>query len=182
MYDYNKILSFSFSPIINQKNNIISEEFEKNNFLKNIVITEKLDNCIVLSNQIDQKSFLATSKINSESHIYPALKDLEIHGKYIKYNKESVFHISNIIDNRCGYYLSYKELEYISNEISIPLIPIIYRGSFDLIGDLQKFLDKEIDKESFFGGPRRGLIVKTLHTFHNSDFNKVVAKYTKETP
>jgi len=169
--------------------------------LKDIIITEKLDGgnaCLKNGNvyarthsvSTEHASFSQLKQINDfliNVKEHSDLSSLDIFGENmqaihsIEYiNLKSPFYIFNIKNNENNFWLSYKGIEMISKSLNLPLVPEVYRGSFDSIRDLQDFLDKEIEKESFLGGPREGFVVRPLESFSDDMFSTHVAKYVRK--
>ena len=197
MSKYNRTFHFSFSPEIHSDDKTIDKQAEKENFLKDIIITEKLDggNACFKNGEVyarthstptDHASFSMLKQINSYIK-KNNIESLDIFGENmqaihsIEYsNLKSPFYLFNIKNKETNFWLSYKYLELISKKLKLPLTPEVYRGDFKSIKDLQEFLEKEIKKESFLGGQREGFVIRPLESFSDDMFSTHVAKYVRK--
>ena len=193
---YPRTFHFPFSPEIHSDDKTIDVKYLKNFIGRNIVITEKLDwgnTCIT------QGGVFARSHSEIASHasfspikalwakLYSELNDslflywenlTGIHS--IEYtNLTSNFYLFSILQNK-EYFNSWNEVENFAKSLDIPVVPVIFKGQMKSIKELEIFLCKEIDKESFVGGEREGFVVRIEEWFSINDMDKYIAKYVRK--
>ncbi len=74
---------------------------------------------------------------------------------------------------------NWKTIESLSNDLSIPLVPVIFKGKFTSIDEITKFFRNERMKPSAYGIEREGFVMRTIDDFNGSDFSLNVCKFVR---
>lgn len=190
---YPRTYHLPWSPGMNRDDRMIEDaaQFEG----KEVIITEKMDG----ENSTLYSDYTHARSINSGSHpsrnwlknfwaqlCYNIPTDWRICGENlyakhaIQYSKEngnalnSYFYMFSIWDEK-NICLSWEETETWAILLEIPLVPIIYKGIWDIkvINELNKKMDQNI-------GTVEGYVVRITDEFHYSQFRHSVAKYVRK--
>jgi len=192
---YPRTYHFSFSQEIHSDDKRISKEAEENNFInKLLVITEKLDGgnaCLkqgkvfarTHATEATHPSFSMLNQINA--FLKDKIQNFELFGENmqgihsIEYSKIlSPFYIFNI--RKDNLWFDWNTIEQISKNLKIPTAPVVFKGQFSSMKELQEFLENELKKESFLGGEREGFVIRPLDSFTDKEFPNVVAKFVRK--
>lgn len=153
---------------------------------KDIVATGKLDgqNTSIYSDYLHARSISGTThesmnwiKSYASTFQYKIHENWRICGEdvyathSIRYNNlESYFYVHSIFDayNVC---LSYDDTCIVAKELGLQMVPLLYRGKFDL-----KKL-KSLYKPTLNGDPLEGFVIRNAYEFQYDDFSQNVAKF-----
>lgn len=199
MKKYNRTYHFSFSPEIKSDDKTLSTQAEKNFINKELIITEKLDggnaclhkNLVFARTHAQEASHSSFSMLKSISAIlnaYEDRRDILLNHMVFGENMEGIHSIeySNLTDpfyifniKKESVWLSWNEIEDLSKQLRLPIVPVIFRGSFKNIKELEEFLNEELRKESVLGAKREGFVVRPASEFNDNEFSSVVGKYVR---
>ncbi len=159
-----------------------------------IVITEKLDgsNCAITKDGVYGRSHIDFSKNpwdnearnlqrivgrDLDEDVYLFGENMEgIHS--IEYsNLSSYFYLFGVRDNNI--WISWDDVEEYSYLLSIPTVPILWKGSVDSEKDLDKLVSKLTSNKSKLGGELEGIVIRNADNFHNDDFESNVSKWVR---
>jgi len=90
-------------------------------------------------------------------------------------NLKSYFYLFGVWDSNYEWCFDWDVVESTAKELSLELVPILYRGKFDL--DILRELSKI---KSYEGNEVEGFVVRTIKGFPRSDFCLCVAKFVRE--
>ncbi|MCY3809549.1 MAG: RNA ligase family protein [Gemmatimonadetes bacterium] len=157
-----------------------------------VVVTEKLDGSNVL---IHRGKVYGRSVADEAAHKWMAMvkkhhawkvnePDAYLYGEdiygvhsieYGAVREEATFHAFALRDSR-GDFSSVAALERFTAERSIPVVPVVYRGSFVSLTEMRLFLEGEQAKQSVLGGEREGTVVRIADGFASPEFARNVCK------
>jgi hypothetical protein len=188
---YPRTYHFPFSPEIHADDKIHQDPVFFVN--KEIVITEKLDggNTSLRKGQVYARSIEGPATHPSFSmtknlYSYKSLNLVEtVYGENLEgihsieyHNLQDCFFVFAVLDAHNNW-LSFDAMTAFCEVHQFSRVPLIFRGTFDSLGNLQKFLDTEIKKESHLGGQREGFVVRIVDGFPFDRFSEKVAKYVR---
>lgn len=73
-------------------------------------------------------------------------------------------------------FASFAEVESYAVDHGIPVVPVLHRGRFDSLADIQSFFDRAHSRPSVLGGDREGLVLRVADGFPASEFTYNVCK------
>ena len=156
-----------------------------------VVVTEKLDggNTMVHRGEVYARSVSAPSRDKWMAMVrkHTAWKvqddDLYLYGEDI-YAVHSIEY-APVAEDRTFYafairrgnrFASFAEVEAYAREHGIPVVPVLYRGRFDSVAAIQRFLDGAHAGPSLLGGDREGVVLRLADGFPASAFARNVCK------
>jgi hypothetical protein len=165
-------------------------------FLNNeIVITEKLDgsntsitkdgvygrsHADFTRNSWDQKSWELWNFINTDLSDGVYLFGEGMYGIHsIEYSDlESYFYLFGVRDN--GVWLSWDEVEEYSYILSIPTVPVLFKGIIKTEEEFNLIVDRLVSEESGLGGKREGIVIRNANSFNDDVFSRNVGKWVRK--
>lgn len=160
-----------------------------------IIITEKLDG---------ENSSLEAGGCFARTHAHPSthtsadlLKSFHASIKYkipkgIQLFGENLFAVHSIAYNELPAYfllfnvrdlnyqepvwLEWQEIEMWAEEIGVPTVPVLFRGTFTSEQELKKVIRSFMAQPSVCGGIREGVVARIASAFVDNDFDKYVMK------
>ena len=198
MKKYPRTFHLPFSPEVHSDDKVINPMYLKNFIGREVVISEKMDgenSCL----KGDQGVFARSHQIQTKNpwttllkqHYYENLQNIN---KDIWYFMENLYAVHSIEYKELkeyflmfGAYLSkddlwasWHEVELLSTTINLKTPPVLFKGEFTSIKDIQKWMDSEIKKPSKYGKEREGFVIRVSGAFRGEDFHKNVAKYVRK--
>ena len=162
-----------------------------------IVISEKIDggNCSLEHDYIyarthskpaDHPSF-DIIKAHHANIKYRIPKNIQLFGENvyalhsIAYTKlPGYFLLFNVRDTEKGIWESWDMVEQWAEEINVPTVPILFKGSVSSIDELKNITEQLSSEPSACGGLREGVVVRIADSFKDDDFSKYVSKWVRE--
>lgn len=154
-----------------------------------VVVTEKLDgeNTTYYSDgnfharSLDSTMHPSRNYAKSICYKFISNNKLAFHCENV-YAKHSIFYnaltdfvyLFGVSNPEKDFFLDWNKIEEISNEINIPLAPILFKGKW---GDFNH--DSIWPRESAFGPECEGYVVRLTKAFSFSDFSKSVMKFVR---
>jgi len=190
---YPRTLHLPFSMEVHKDDKVIRD---CSNFInREVVITEKLDggNCCFHDGKTYARSTTQETKCETFHFVKRAIawktKDIKHHFFYgenlyakhsISYNKlESFFNLFAVRDSEL--WLSWSEVEHLSEMVfECPTVPVLFRGIFKSIQEIENWMYKEIKKPSAYGEEREGFVIKVTHRYPIEDHSSCVAKFVRK--
>jgi len=191
---YPRTFHLPFSPEVHSDDKVLHDI---SGFIgKEIIISEKADGgntCLskdgVFARSHGQQTDCSTFDYIKAVHYFPKKYDMNKDFKYygenlyaihsIKYtNLKDYFYLFGISDKEN--FLSYIDMVKEATRMGFKSVPVVFRGIFKTEKELNTFLDKEIKKDSYWGGEREGFVLRTPESFKIEDFSKNVVKYVRE--
>ena len=75
-----------------------------------------------------------------------------------------------------GNFASFAELEAYADGKGIPVVPVLFRGQFDSVGEIRAFLERAHCEPSALGGEREGVVLQLARGFPEREFAGNVCK------
>jgi hypothetical protein len=191
---YKRTFHFPFSPEVHSDDKVQYDLSELIN--KEIVITEKADGGNTGFNK--DNLFARTHAIPTDCPTFDYIKSVHYFPKRHLFNKDYMYFGENLYAIHSITYTALEDYLYIFNiqnkefmlsfddmvkeaeRLDFKTVPVVFRGIFKSEKELENFLNKEIEKESFFGGEREGFVVRVAEEFKVNDFAKKVIKYVRK--
>jgi hypothetical protein len=76
------------------------------------------------------------------------------------------------INNEENIWYSWDEVELWAEELNVPTVPVLYRGTLQSESELQYIIESFMDKHSLCGGIREGVVIRVSDSFNDEDFSK----------
>ena len=73
-------------------------------------------------------------------------------------------------------FASFADLERYAQERAIPVVPVLFRGRFQSVAAIRRFIVSAHSKPSVLGGEREGVVLRVAEAFPSADFAKNVCK------
>lgn len=164
-----------------------------------IVITEKLDGS---NSSLESDGCFARTHAGSPTH--PSFDVLKAFHAQIKYKissgvqlfGENCYALHSIIYNELpGYFLlfnvrdlnyqparwlDWSEVELWSQEIGVPTVPVLFKGTVSSEKELQQLTEDLAAQPSACGGEREGVVVRIESSFTDLEFKKCVMKMVRK--
>lgn len=193
---YPRTYHLPFSPEVHSDDKVINEQYLENFINRKVIITEKLDGgntCLKNGNVYARTHSAPTSHPSFDpiKNIYASIfyliedKNLEIYGENmyaihsIEYtNLTSYFYVFAM--KRNNEWLSFDEVSTIAKELGLQTAPIVFRGTFKSIKEIEIFMHQSLKTPSLLGGEKEGFVIRIADNFKNEDFKKYVAKYVRK--
>ena len=77
---------------------------------------------------------------------------------------------------RDGTFSSFQTMVDYAQERDIPVVPILFEGSFRSVGEIQNFVSKAHTELSVLGGEREGIVIRLARAFPAEEFKYNVCK------
>ena len=193
MSKYPRTYHLPFSPEVHSDDKVLHDISK---FIgQEIIITEKGDGgntCLsddVYARSHSQGTDCPTFDYIKNVHFYSKKHTFK---KDYKYYGENLYAIHSIVyTNLKDYFymfgvsnktefLSFDDMREEGNRVGFEVVPVVFRGTINSEKDLEKLLEIEIKKDSFWGGEREGFVIRTPESFPIEDFSKNVVKYVRE--
>ena len=191
------------SPSISQENNMGPLVFHSpSRFIgEEIVITEKLDGLNVMlqrgevyarsvaSGPAKPQPWLAmVKKHHAWKFAPPAPTHIAIYGEdiygvhSIKYGPvpENQTFYAFASARRPGVFASFQETERLASANAIPMVPVLFRGKFQSLRELEDFLRHEHSSPSRLGGEREGMVIRLAGEFTFAEFDRCATKSVRK--
>ncbi len=83
---------------------------------------------------------------------------------------------------RCadGSYSSFQALVEYAQKRDIPVVPLLFEGSFDSVDNIRNFVNRAHADPSVLGGAREGVVIRLARAFPASEFHLNVCKSVRE--
>lgn len=83
---------------------------------------------------------------------------------------------------RCadGSYSSFQSLVEYAQKRDIPVVPLLFKGSFDSVDSVRNFINRAHMEPSALGGAREGVVIRLARAFPASEFHLNVCKSVRE--
>ena len=157
-----------------------------------VVVTEKLDggNTLLHAGQVYARSVSVPSNDKwmamvkkhhawkvSEPEVY--LYGEDIYGVHsIEYDpvpEQETFRAFALRDGE-GAFAPFSELEAYAKSREIPVVPVLFRGSFQSVAEIRAFVERAHGESSALGGAREGVVLRLARGFPASEFASNVCK------
>lgn len=210
---YPKTPHLPFSPEVKDDDISLNEHHCSLFVNQEVIITEKVDggNCQLFqgkvyarttSKEATHKSFSAIKQLYSQfSYMVP--DEIAIFGENmfgihsIEYDAlESFFYMFGVMDysnnnngeassdsTEDGRWWSWEQVEEYADQIGVPTVPVLFKGTFSSVQQIKDWMEKEMRKRSSAVGGRdgaEGFVIRTVHGFANKDFERCVAKFVRK--
>ena len=157
-----------------------------------VVVTEKLDggNTLLHAGKVYARSVSAPSegkwmamvkkhhswKVN-EPDVYLYGEDIYgVHSiEYEPVPEHETFHAFALRDGT-GAFASFAEVEAYTKEREIPVVPILFNGSFRSVAEARAFVERAQAESSVLGGEREGVVLRLARGFRAEEFSINVCK------
>ncbi len=187
---YPKTLSWPWSPGKARKSGIHPEP---HCFVgAPVVVTEKLDggNTLLHGGKVYARSVSAPSEAKwfamvKKHHAWKVtdpgiyLYGEDIYGvhtiAYDAVSEDKTFYAFSIRDGR-GAFMPFSKVEAYAEMRNIPIVPVLFRGTFNSLSELREFIDDAHRESSVLGGEREGVVIRLARGFPDSEFQYHVCK------
>ena len=159
---------------------------------REIVLTEKIDggNTLLHKGKVYARSVSGPSEapwmaMVRKHHAWKVLEpDVLLYGEdiyavhsiaYAPVPEAETFHAFALRDLQ-GHFASFDALERYVEEKGIPLVPILYRGTFSSVVDLADWITEAHAEPSALGGDREGVVIRLANAFPEDEFACSVCK------
>ena len=157
-----------------------------------VVVTEKLDggNTLLHAGKVYARSVSAPSegkwmamvkkhhswKVN-EPDVYLYGEDIYgVHSiEYEPVPEHETFHAFALRDDT-GAFASFAEVEAYAKEREIPVVPVLFNGSFRSVAEARAFVERAQAEPSVLGGEREGVVLRLARGFRAEEFSNNVCK------
>jgi hypothetical protein len=89
------------------------------------------------------------------------------------------FLLFNVRDLVRSMWLSWEEVELWAQEIEVPTVPVLFRGTISSEAELKKLVLSFMQEPSCCGGVREGVVARVAAQFADDDFSRCVAKFVR---
>lgn len=79
-----------------------------------------------------------------------------------------------------GSYSSFQALVEYAQKRDIPVVPLLFKGSFDSVDSVRDFINRAHTEPSALGGAREGVVIRLARAFPASEFHLNVCKSVRE--
>lgn len=187
---YPKTLSWPWSPGIGRQSRVHQEPLR---FIGSpVVVTEKLDggNTLLHKGKVYARSVSAPSEAKwfamvKKHHAWKVTEpDVYLYGEdiygvhsiaYDPVPEDRTFYVFAVRDNT-GAFAPFSDVETYARRRKIPVVPVLFRGTFSSIKELRAFIDNAHGESSALGGAREGVVIRLACGFSTSDFQHSVCK------
>ena len=187
---YPKTLSWPWSPGIGRQSRVHPEPLR---FVGSpVVVTEKLDggNTLLHKGKVYARSVSAPSEAKwfamvKKHHAWKVTEpDVYLYGEdiygvhsiaYDPVPEDRTFYAFAICD-ATGAFAPFSEVEAYARRRNIPMVPVLFRGTFSSIKELRAFIDNAHGESSVLGGEREGVVIRLACGFSTSEFMHSVCK------
>jgi len=190
---YNRTFHFPFSPGATNDDKIATSMDRLIGVP--IVITEKIDGS---NTSLEEDGCFARTHSGPPSHAsFDQLKALHASVKYMIpdyiqlfgewcYAKHSIeyselpgyFLLFNVreLTMASPYWYSWKEVEMWAEEIGVPTVPVLFKGTVSSEKELKELVESFMNQPSACGGIREGVVARVAKEFYDDDFSSCVMK------
>lgn len=198
MDKYPRTYHLPFSPEVHNDDKIIYNHCLKNFIGTEVVITEKLDG--------QNQTFKGHSGVYARSHAVETQLPWDTYVKQYYYNNlhlidpnvwyifENMFAIHSIDYEKLDHYIhmfatyfediemwgSWDEVEQYAKSINVPYTPVLFRGIFKNIQEIEKWMNIYIKEPSAYGSEREGFVIRITDRIPAKDFSFYMAKYVRK--
>ena len=161
-----------------------------------VVATEKLDggNTLLHAGQVYGRSVSVPSNdkwmaMVKKHHAWKVcepgvyLYGEDIYGVHsIEYDpvpERETFHAFALRDEE-GAFAPFSELEAYTKARGIPVVPVLFRGSFQSVAEIRAFVERAHGESSALGGAREGVVLRLARGFPVSEFPSNVCKSVRQ--
>ena len=96
-----------------------------------------------------------------------------------RYPSMRTFHAFALRDGT-GAFASFAEVEAYAKERDIPIVPVLFNGSFQSVAETRAFMERAQAEPSVLGGEREGLVLRLARGFPASEFPNNVCKSVRK--
>ena len=75
-----------------------------------------------------------------------------------------------------GAFASFAEMSAFAIRREIPIIPVLFEGSFHSVAEIRAFVDQAHEESSVLGGEREGIVIRLARGFSESEFSLNICK------
>lgn len=205
MIKYPRTYHFSFSPEIKSDDKTIPFS-ELGNFLhKEYVILEKMDgqnNCLkginsstgeypgVFARTHSQETklpwdYLLIAKYHQlkytlKEDTWYFLENLFGEHSIVYEDLDNYFFLFNLYYSKNNEFLPWDEVVAEASKVGFNTPKELFRGKFNTIGEIKKWMDLHIDEKSSHGSELEGFVMRPVDSFKANKFSNVVAKYVRK--
>ena len=157
-----------------------------------VVVTEKLDggNTLLHAGQVYGRSMSAPSEAKwmamvKKHHAWKVTEpDIYLYGEdiygvhsiaYESIQEHQTFHAFALRDAR-GEFASFAEVETYGEQREIPVVPVLFRGRFQSLAEIRRFVERAHGEPSALGGAREGVVLRLARGFPATEFQRNVCK------
>lgn len=202
---YPRTPHFVFSPGQTDDDKVIHQKYLGALLNRELIITEKMDgqnNCLkgfmeniqnyggafARSHQTETKlpwdSYLLKwyheNKYQLKNNTAYFLENLfAIHSIEYK-DLDGYLFLFNLFDLKNGMVLSYDEMIEEAERLGLKTPALLYRGKFETITEIKKWMEREIRVASAYGERREGFVLRVSDAFPINKFDQNVAKFVRE--
>ena len=193
MSKYPRTLHMPFSPEVHSDDKVLHD---LSRFVgRRVIGSEKADGgCTGINENLYARSHSTPTSCPTFDYI----KNVHFHAKKHLFNKEymyfgeNLYAVHSIVYTKLKDYfylfgisgkkefLSFEDMEKEAKRLNFETVPVVFDGIFNSEKEIKEFFDKEIKKESFWGGDREGFVLRIADSFPNEDFSKNVVKYVRK--
>ena len=95
--------------------------------------------------------------------------------EYAPVAEQATFHAFALRDGS-GAFAPFAELERFAEQRDIPIVPVLFRGRFESVRDIRRFMAQAHDQPSALGGEREGVVMRLARGFPAAEFQDAVCK------
>lgn len=160
-----------------------------------IVITEKLDgsNCLISTGGVYARStgqeaahswFAMVRKhhawktLNLNDHYFYGEELFGVHSiEYGPIKEDETFRLFAV---RAGdFWFPWSDVEGFASKLNVKTTPVLFKGTFGSVKEIDKWFEEEINKPSVLGGEREGFVIRYSSNIGIKHFGTFVAKYVR---
>jgi len=100
----------------------------------------------------------------------------------IEYNElTSYFYLFAVLDLKTNEWYSWDNVCAIAKEYNIPTVPLLFRGTFDSLQEIEKWMTKRMKEKSTVSSSvtPEGFVIRNVNEFAVEDMEKNMAKYVR---
>lgn len=117
---------------------------------------------------------------------YSLEREVEIYGENMTaihsieyHDMTSYFYIFSV--KRHGRWFSWDEVEAVANELELPTVPVLFRGTLSSMSSIHELSQKTMQEPSRLGlNTPEGFVVRTAAAFSDDTFERAIAKYVRK--
>ena len=163
---------------------------------EHVVVTEKLDggNTLLHAGKVYSRSVSAPSEAKwmamvKKHHAWKVTApDVWLYGEdiygvhsieYAPVLEQATFHAFALRDGN-GAFAPFSEVERFAKQRDIPIVPVLFRGRFESVPDVRRFITQAHDEPSALGGEREGVVMRLARGFGAAEFQDSVCKSVRQ--
>ena len=156
------------------------------------MVTEKLDggNTLLHAGKVYSRSVSAPSNAKwmamvKKHHAWKVTEpDVWLYGEdiygvhsieYAPVAEQATFHAFALRDDD-GAFAAFAEVEEYAKQRDIPVVPVLFRGRFQLVAEIGAFISQAHAEPSSLGGEREGVVMRLARGFPAAEFQDSVCK------